>query len=123
MQNYKNKFEELDAWIEAHRLVIDIYTITKEFPREEQFRLVDQLCRSASSVPANIVEGNSRGSKKDFIRFLIQARASLEELKYHLLLACDLGYIDRKEYEKILDQCNRVGMLTNGLIRYLKSKI
>ncbi|HVZ58657.1 MAG TPA: four helix bundle protein [Patescibacteria group bacterium] len=116
-----NKFEQLQAWREAHALALMIYKETNKFPNDEKFRLVNQLCRSASSVPANLVEGNARGHRKEFIQFAYQARGSLEETKYHLLLARDLDYLNSKEYEGLVAQAERTGKLINGLIRYLRS--
>jgi len=117
----ENKFEKLDVWKEAHKLVVDIYKITKGFPVEEKFRLIDQICRSASSVAANIVEGNSRQYKTEYLQFLYMSKGSLEETKYHLLLAKDLGYISASDYEKLIVRCNGVGSLLGGLIKYIKS--
>lgn len=117
----KNKFEELKVWKEAHQLVIDIYKTTKEFPSDERFRLIDQVCRSASSIAANIVEGNSRQHKTEYLQFLYMSNGSLEETKYHLLLAKDLNYISTLDYEKLVIQCNVVGSLLGGLIKYIKS--
>lgn len=117
----ENTFEKLEAWKEAHKLVVAIYKVTKKFPAEEKFRLIDQICRSASSVAANIVEGNSRQYKKEFLQFLYLSRGSLEETKYHLLLARDLIYIDPEEYGYFIRQCNLVGKLISGLIKYLRS--
>lgn len=116
-----NKFESLEVWKEAHKLVIMVYKITKSFPTDERFRLVDQVCRSSSSIPANIVEGNSRGHKKEYMQFLYTAKGSLEETKYHLLLAKDLGYISLEDYNLLINQCNVVGKLLSGLIKYLSS--
>ena len=118
----ENKFEKLEAWREAHKLVLGVYKSTARFPKEERFRLADQLRRSASSVPTNIVEGNARRHKKEYLRFLYIAKGSLDETKYHLLLACDLGYLADGEYGDLVEQCNKVGRLLSGLIRYLKSK-
>ena len=117
----KNRFENLETWKEAHKLVIDIYKITKKFPSEEKFRLIDQLCRSVSSIAANIVEGNSRHYKTEYTQFLYMAKGSLEETKYHLLLSRDLGYLTKSVYERLFNQCNNVGSLLGGLIRYVKS--
>ncbi|HVT00909.1 MAG TPA: four helix bundle protein [Patescibacteria group bacterium] len=111
-----NKFETLDAWKESHKLVLMIY-------KEENYRLTDQICRSASSIAANLVEGSSRNTKKEYRQFAYQARASLEEAKYHLLLAKDLGYINESLYNKIMNQANITGKLINGLINYLGSRI
>lgn len=116
----KNKFEKLEAWKEAHKLVLMVYKTVSKFPKEEKFRLIDQLCRAVSSVAANLVEGNSRNHRKEFIQFAYQARGSLEETKYHLLLARDLGYIEEEEYRTLQIQANKIGKLINGLITYLK---
>ncbi len=121
MVSVKNKFEDLKVWQEAHGLVVNVYRITKKFPSDERYRLIDQVCRSVSSVAANIVEGNSRQHKTEYLQFLYTAKGSLEETKYHLLLARDLGYIKIFDYENLLNQCNNVGALLGGLIRYIKS--
>jgi len=114
---------KLEAWKIAHELVLEIYTITKKFPSEERFRLVDQICRSASSIAANLVEGNGRSYKKEYLQFVYLARGSLDETKYHLLLAKDLGYITQKEYDTLIDKSDEVGKLINGLIKYLRLQI
>ncbi|RLF34767.1 MAG: four helix bundle protein, partial [Thermoplasmata archaeon] len=91
-------FKELKVWQKAHQLVLEIYKITRSFPKEERFGLVIQIRRSVSSIPTNIVEGFKRKSKKDFAHFLNIAESSLEETKYHLLLAHDLKYISNTVY-------------------------
>lgn len=116
----QNKFEKLEAWREAHKLVVMIYKTTKTFPLEEKYRLIDQICRSTSSIAANLVEGNARGHRKEFIQFAYLSRSSLEETKYHLLLAKDLNYLNTVDYKELLEQANKVGKLVNGLITYLK---
>ena len=118
----ENKFEKLEVWKEAHKLVLSIYKITKKFPKEEQFRLVDQVCRSSSSVGANIVEGSSRQHTKELIQFLYLSKGSLEETKYHLLLSKDLGYISSQEYELLINQAELVGKLLYGFIKFVLSK-
>jgi len=117
----KNKFEGLEVWKEAHKLAIMVYKITKDFPFDERFRLVSQICRSVTSIPANIVEGNARVHSSEYLQFLNVARGSLEETRYHLLLAKDLGYLPDSEYEKLILQCNIAGNLLGGLIKYLRS--
>jgi len=116
-----NKFEKLDVWQASHQLVLKIYKLTEKFPREEKFRLGDQLRRSASSIPTNIVEGNTRAHKKEFIQFLYLAKGSLEETKYHLLLAKDLGYLDTTMYFELQQDCNSIGKMLSGLVRHLRS--
>jgi len=118
MNNGLNTFENLDAWKESHKLVLRVYKETKKFPSGERYRLIDQLCRASSSVAANIVEGNARLSKKEHIQYLNMAKGSLEETKYHLLLAKDLGYLNEGVYEEIIIQAQSVGKLITGLMRY-----
>jgi four helix bundle protein len=114
---------KLEAWKAAHQLVLQIYSITKKFPSEERFRLVNQICRSASSIAANLVEGNGRSYKKEYLQFVYLSRGSLDETKYHLLLAKDLEYITQKEYDDLIGRSDEVGKLINGLIKYLRSQL
>lgn len=114
-----NTFENLNAWKEAHTLVLMLYKETKRFPAEEKYRLGDQIRRSGASVAANLVEGNARLSRKEHIQFVNLAKGSLEETKYHLLLAKDLEYLTVNTYEMILQQAQLVGKLITGLMKYL----
>jgi four helix bundle protein len=115
-------FEELKVWQEAHKLVLKIYKIIKDFPKEERFRLIDQLCRSAISIPANIVEGQSKKTTKEYLQSLYIARGSVAETKYHLLLARDLKFLKNEDYQKIIEGYHKVGKMLNGLIAALKRK-
>ena len=117
-----NNFEELKVWKILHELVIKIYKITNNFPKEERYRLTDQLCRSAASVPANIAEGQARQTTKEYLQFLYTARGSIAETKYHLILAKDLGYIETSSYNKINTNYNKAGKMLNSLINSLKKK-
>lgn len=119
----ENTFHKLKVWQKSHAITLKIYKITKNFPREESFRLTNQICRSASSVAANIVEGNCRNSKKEFLHFLNIAKSSLEETKYHILLAKDLQYIKETTYNEVVQDCNEIGKMLTKLIQYLKSNI
>lgn len=112
---------KLLVWQKAHELVLNIYDITKRFPKDEQFGLTSQIRRAAVSIPSNIVEGKARGSNKDFKRFLLIARGSLEETKYQLLLAKDLKYIDENKYKEIFNIADEVGRLLGGLIKKVDS--
>jgi len=100
---------------------LKIYEITKDFPRDEQFGLTSQIRRAAVSIPSNIAEGKARGSSKDYIRFLLIARGSLEEVKYQLLLSKDLNYINTEVYNETLVIAQEVGRLLNGLMKSLKN--
>lgn len=107
---------KLLVWQKSHKLTLKIYDITKYFPAAEQFGLTSQIRRAAVSIPSNIVEGKARSSKKDYRRFLLISRGSLEEVKYQLLLAKDLRYISYEVYMDILELTNEVGKMLNGLI-------
>ncbi|MCS7282776.1 MAG: four helix bundle protein [Anaerolineae bacterium] len=107
-------FQQLDAWREAHRLVIMVYKATERFPDTERFGLVTQMRRAAVSIPANIAEGFKRRSVRDKIHFYNIAEGSLEELKYYCILSRDLGYLSSKD--DLLAQMEMVGKILNGLI-------
>ena len=111
-----NDTSKLIVYQKAHQLVLKIYEVTKEFPKDEQFGLTSQLRRAAVSIPSNIVEGKARGSSKEYKRFLLMARGSLEEVKYQLLLAKDLRYIDENMYAEVLNLAKEVGRTLNGLM-------
>lgn len=108
-------FQDLLVWRKAHEVVLEVYKLTRKFPQEEKFGIVAQMRRSASSIPANIIEGFKRKSRKDFTHFLNIADASLEETKYHLILAKDLAYIRPAAYEKLYYQCEEAGRMLCGL--------
>ena len=115
-------FTKLDVWQKAHKLTLSIYKLTEDLPKEEKYRLGDQIRRSASSIPANIVEGQARQTTKEYIQFLYNARGSLAETKYHLRLAKDLDYVEQSEYESLIDNYNSVGKMLNSLINSLKDR-
>ena len=110
-------FDKLLVWQRAHSLVLKIYEVTNNFPKEEIWGLTSQIRRAAVSVPSNIVEGKARGSRKDFKRFLLIARGSLEEVKYQSLLAKELKYMNDEQYEEITVMIEDVGRLLGGMIR------
>ena len=108
---FKKKYHNLLVWQKAHKFAIQIYQITKKFPKEEIYGLISQMRRAAYSVPANIVEGQARKSKKELLHFLNIAAASLSEVEYYLELSKDLKYISLKEYKKLEALRSEVGFL------------
>ena len=114
-------FRELKIWQRAHELVLEIYKITESFPATERYNLISQLRRSGASISTNIVEGYKRRSDKDFAHFLNMADSSLEETKYHLLLAYDLGYLDKKSYERMSILADEIGRMLYGFQNKLKT--
>ncbi|MCC7293561.1 MAG: four helix bundle protein [Phycisphaerales bacterium] len=97
MQDFRN----LRVWQRAHGLTVEIYRLTRAFPKDELYGLTSQLRRAASSMGANISEGCGRGGDKEFAQFLQVATGSASEVGYHLLLARDLGYLDQERYDAL----------------------
>ncbi|MDD4410218.1 MAG: four helix bundle protein [Candidatus Shapirobacteria bacterium] len=116
-----NKFEQLKVWQKAHQLTLDIYRVTKKFPKEEKYSLVDQIKRSSSSIPTNIVEGNERKTKNEYIQFLYIAKGSCAETKYHLLLSKDLNYLSLEEYINLNEQTIEISKMLSSFINFLKN--
>lgn len=110
-------FTDLHAWKEGHRLVLTIYKLTKEFPKEEKFVLVDQLRRCAVSITSNIAEGFSRFGKADKKHFYRIALRSLTELQNQLLISKDLEYITKEDFQKLAEITVKVSKMINGLIK------
>jgi four helix bundle protein len=113
-------WKELKVWQESHQLVMRIYEITSFFPKTEIYGLVDQLKRASYSVPANIVEGQSRNTTKDYLHFLYNARGSLEETRYFLVLSKDLGFLTEDRYGDLENRYSIVSKMLNKLIGSLK---
>jgi four helix bundle protein len=109
-------WKDLIVWQKSHELVLEIYKVTVNFPGIERFGLTQQIRRSSASVAANIVEGKSRNTDKEFTSFLYNSRGSLEETRYHLLLSKDLNYIDPDKYEELEKLATEVSFLLNKLI-------
>lgn len=124
MENQKIKsFTDLVAWQEAHKLVLMVYEITRKYPKEEIFGLTNQTRRASVSTSSNIAEGFSRNTPKDKLQFYCISLGSLTETQDQLLIARDVGYINRVEFNKIADQTIIVNKLVNGLIKKIKSLI
>jgi len=110
-------FTDLHTWQEAHKLVLMIYKITKEFPKEELFGLISQMRRAAVSITSNIAEGFSRQSYKEKVQFYCMAQGSNTEIQNQLLIAKDVGYISQEGFKEIAGQSTIVHKLLNGLIK------
>lgn len=123
LQASSKGYKKLRVWQEAHRLVLAVYQLTDPFPKSEILSLTSQIRRAVISIVANIVEGQAKGSNKDFLRFLKISNGSLLEVEYYLELCLELNYISKKQYEEIESQRLIVGNLLNGLIKSLRLKI
>jgi four helix bundle protein len=110
-------FTDLRTWREGHKLVLAIYKITKNFPKEEMFGLTSQLRRAIISFTSNIAEGFSRQSYKEKVQFYHMALGSLTEVQNQLLVARDIGYITNEIFQKLALQSVELNKMTNGLIK------
>ncbi len=112
--------EDLDVFMLSHEMTLAIYTITKNFPDEERFGLIPQMRKAAYSVPMNLAEGASRLNTKEYRQFAGIAKGSAGEVKYQLMLARDLRYIDENAYQKITSNYERISQMLTGLAKSLK---
>lgn len=110
-------FKDLGAWREAHALVLEVYAITRKFPKEELFGIVSQMRRAAVSITSNIAEGFGRISYKEKSQFYSIAQGSLAELESQILVAKDLGYLSISEALKVEAQVAVVSRVLGGLAR------
>lgn len=110
-------FKDLIVWQKSHQLTLETYKIVAVFPRYEEFGLSSQMRRCSSSVPSNIAEGFKKKTNKDSVHFYNISECSLEELKYQLILARDLEYIAKKQYEELNDLAEEVSRLLHGWIK------
>jgi four helix bundle protein len=116
------KFTDLVAWQESHKLVLMTYSITSKFPEWERFCLANQLIRAAVSVSSNIAEGFAKRSAKEKAKFYNTAQTSLIEVQNQLLIAKDVGHINRTDFDKIANQTVVCHKLIIGLIKATNQK-
>jgi four helix bundle protein len=101
-------FQDLLVWQKAHQFVLGIYALTSGFPKQETYGLSLQMRRAAVSIPANIAEGFRRRGKAEKARFMNIAEGSVEECRYFLILAKDLGYADTERLASLLEEISRL---------------
>jgi len=112
--------KDLRVWREAMDLAEACYLLSAHFPRDEAYGLTAQARRSAVSIPANIAEGYGRENKGSYVQFLKVAQGSLKELETHLLLGERIGIVSTEATAPILERCETIGKMLNGLIRSLQ---
>ena len=115
-------YKELMVWQKAFRLCARVYAVSARFPREERFGLTAQIRRAAVSVPSNIAEGYTRGTTRDYLRFLAIASGSLAEVETQLLLAEELQFSPSESLRQLLDAREETDRMLNALIRSLAGK-
>ncbi len=118
-----SNYKQLRVWQNGMELVRRVYRLTRSFPRHEVFGLSSQVQRAAVSIPANIAEGHTRGTTKEFLRYVTIAHGSLAELETLLLTARDLQYIDAETFDQISDLCDTTGRMLGALRRTLAKKL
>ena len=118
LKNYK----ELKVWRKSYRLCLEIYRITKEFPKEERYGLMSQIRRATVSVFSNIAEGYGRKTTPEYIRFLYIAYGSNCELETQVLLSGSLGYIEADKIEILLEGIGEIERMLKALIKSLERK-
>lgn len=101
-------FEDVEVWKKAHAWVLAIYQFTDQFPKHELFGLTTQLRRAAVSIPANFAEGFKKKGRADKARFYNIAQGSVEECRYYMILAKDLGYGDTTPLRESLEEISRM---------------
>ncbi len=115
-------YKELIVWQKSIQLVVNIYILTENFPREEIYGLTSQMRRSAISIPSNIAEGRCRGTRKDFMQFLRIAYGSGAELETQIEIAKKLSATKNFDYSKVNGQLEEVMKMLNAMIGKLNSK-
>lgn len=114
-------FRDLNVWQLGKELVIDIYQLTGNFPREEIYGLVAQVRRAAVSIPSNIAEGFSREHNKDYRRFLFIALGSCAEVETQIEIAHTLDYLSETEHHDMLEKINHESRMLWNLIKRLSN--
>ncbi len=112
-------YENLDIWKKSINLATIIYKTTKSFPKDELYGLISQIRRAAVSVSSNIAEGAGRGSKKEFLRFIMISLGSLNELESQIVIAKNLNYIKEEEFQNLSSKVEELGNLLGGFRNYL----
>ncbi len=117
MQNFRN----LNVWHRGHQLTLEIYKVTKSFPKNELYGLTSQLRRACSSIPTNLAEGCGQGSDAQLARFAQIAMGSASEVEYHLLLAKDLEYLSETIYSQLNAQIIEIKKMLTSFVKKLKA--
>jgi four helix bundle protein len=109
-------FRDLKVWERAHRLTLDLYEVTRGFPREELYGLTSQTRPCSASIAANLAEGCGKRGNSEFQRYLQIASGSASELAYHLLLSRDLGFLSSIEHDTLSQQLGELRRMLTSLI-------
>jgi four helix bundle protein len=111
-------YRDLLVWQKRIDLVVVSYRATAAFPKSETYGLISQIRRAATSIPANIAEGYGRGTRKEYVQFLMVAQGSLKES--HFIVSEKLAYLTAAQGARLLTQTDELGRMLGSLIRKLK---
>ena len=106
---------ELNVWRKGLELACQVYELTRKMPKEEMYRLSGQIIRCSASIPANIAEGNARGTRRDYAHFVSIARGSAAELETFLVIIKRLGLAPQDDVDHLMVQAEEVGRMLNAL--------
>jgi len=115
------RFEDLKVWQLAHKLSLDVAMLVKDFPKDEKYDLVDQMRRSARSIPSEISEGFGRYHFNDKLTFYERARASLGEVRNHFKEAVGNGYVARTTYDKFKKNMSEISFLLSRMMKNVRT--
>ena len=111
----------MKVWEKVHASTLSIYKSTEGFPKQELYALTNQIQRAAVSIPANIAEGCGKDSNAELKRYFLIVMGSSSELEYLLLLACDLGYLQKTTYQSMQNDLIETRKMLNAFIQKLKA--
>ncbi len=116
-----SSFEGLQIWQEARRLTKRVYDVTKQASFSKDFGLINQLRKASISIGSSIAEGHERGDRQDFLQFLSAARGSSGEVRSHLYLALDQGYMEKQECDEMMEEFKKLSIMIYSFMKYLKT--
>ncbi len=116
-----SNFRDLKVWKLGKEIVLDVYGITKRFPREEINGLMAQMRQAAVSIPSNVAEGFNRVHNKEYRQFLYVALGSCAELETQVEISSDLGYLDQKCRDLMIEKLDHETRMLRNLIKKLSS--
>jgi four helix bundle protein len=119
MRNYR----ELQVWSKAHALTLNLYRLSRTFPKEETYGLTSQLRRAAVSIGANLAEGCGRRTSGELARFVRVAMGSASELDYHLVLCCDLGFLGREDFLRASRELTEIRKMLTSLLAKIEGQV
>lgn len=109
-------FKDLIVWQRSVALAVEIYRITKEFPREEIYGITSQIRRASVSIPSNLAEGHARNTKLQFASFIDIALGSAAELETQLTISLQIGYLKQADYDKLVSELTEITRMLYGLL-------